>query len=167
MGQTAQEVQLAIVKDGNCHPYRPIDHEETPEPREEAICVECRHCIDHTHRTLLESRYECRKEPKYEEHKNFVNGDAMYFDREGWETILEGRRKKWEWCEKKNESDYFRSSQSYGSCMKINTEGRCENFERPVDVRQEIAKEGRLWPLYARGVAAGVLLGLALAWLFN
>lgn len=161
------EVRLKIVEDGSCDPYRASLPEEIDEDREETVCVECRHCIDHRHRTSLEWRYECRKAPKYEEHKNFVNGEAMFFDREGWTGILECQAKGWEWALKKKERDYFHSSQSYGSCMKINTEGKCENFERPVDVKKELAKEGRLWPLYARGVAAGALLGLALAWLFN
>ena len=160
MTQTNQEVRLKIVEEGLCHPYRQTDLAVMPEPREEAICVQCRHCIEKGHHTDLEWRYECRMEPQYEEHRNFVNGEAMFFDRGGWGKILEYRRKRYEWADEKNEKDYFYASQSYGSCMKTNTDGQCENFERPVAMKKQLATEGRLWPLYARAGAVGTVLGL-------
>jgi hypothetical protein len=163
MTQTAQEMRLKIVKEGRCDPYRPIDQTERPEPREDAICVECRHCIENnTWSDNLEWRYSCRNDPQYEEHRNFVNGEAMFFNRERWDHILECR-KKWgeDWSAGTKEKDCFHVRQIYGSCMKINTDGSCENFERPPDVKRELAKEGRLWPLYARGALVGAALGFA------
>lgn len=167
---TPQEVHLKIVEEGRCDPYRALGPLEIVEDREDAVCVECRHVSERSWNSDLEARYSCRKDPKYEEHKNFVDGKQMFFDREGWNRILGFRDKEhYEWALKKKESEYFHSAQSYGSCMKINTEGRCENFERPVNVKEEIARSNRLWIAQAKpmliGLMAGVLLALVGVWI--